>query len=112
MFIDKNGNIQFSSLEEVRNNKEIVIEEINNWDIPSIEDIALTITNSINETFDATPDIDLDIEDILYGIKLGLEYAVNFFDTEIGDENVNLKINGYVNRCYLAMDMIMKELSK
>lgn len=120
MFIDERGNLQFDSLEEMRANKELAIKEINDWVIPSIEEIEKQTVESMNEALSIFSSYGINnafgesaedsLNSLIYIIKLGLEMATDIVDKELNDDNVSLKFNSYVNRTYMALDNIKKKV--
>lgn len=121
MFIDERGNLQFDSIEELKANKELAIAEIDQWIVPSIEEIELQIIEGIEAsldtleaynvetTFGETPD---EIVKTLISImKIAIEMGMKIIAEEINIDSITLKYNDYTNRFYIACDRVQQQLA-
>ena len=119
MFINEKGMINYFDKEQLEKNKEEAICEFSEWQIPTIENIAINIANMISKYIahsmhvsqetQLTDDI-LDI--ILLGLKFNLEYTMDITDTVLANTVVHFKINDYTNRCYIAADLIRDQIKE
>lgn len=120
MFIDENGNLQFSSIEELKENKDLAEAEFDKWVVPTIEEIELTIVNAVNTSiiqlqeiealnvFGETPEEI--VSTMMYTMKMGMEMATDIIENDIGIDAVTLKFNDYVNRFYIACDNVKNKV--
>jgi hypothetical protein len=120
MFIDENGNLQFSSIEELKENKDLAVAELDKWVVPSIEEIELIIVNAVNtsiiqlqeaEVLDVLGETPEEIiNTMMYTMKMGMEMAADIIENDIGIDVMTLKFNDYVNRFYIACDNVKNKV--
>lgn len=124
MFIDEKGNLQFESLDELKSNKELVIQEFNNWVIPTVEEIEMQVVESIDvtlttlqafglqESLGSTPNEILD--NITQGLKMGVDSGANMvlsiFENDAEAEILRSRYNDFINRFYMACDNVTAKL--
>ena len=124
MFIDEKGNLQFESLDELKSNKELAIQEFNNWAIPTVEEIEMQVVESIDvtlttlqafglqESLGSTPEEILD--NITQGMKMGVNTGANMvlsiFENDAEAEILRSRYNDFINRFYMACDNVTAKL--
>lgn len=114
MFIDKNGFLQAESLEEIKENKELVISEFERWEVPSVEQIEIALADGLTESAKECEALGVDFEldpAVFYIMKITMEYTVSYIAENLGTDSIAyLKINRYANNSYLAIADLMEKV--